>query len=222
MKIFQSIEDALERFGIYRPPPNQPCQRWSLRSELTMAYLIVFCILCCIFIAFQAEDITEYSDAIFATSVAIAIVGVLAINLWKMPNIFQLIDNLQELIESRKSMWIWMENPEVSGIRESEKLFTIAENLPKTRGLFYQRLWTRSRTKILIANFERKCWKQFLYNSFIFDHKCCVHWSQILNAFEYAFVYGLCPIERNVEFQYLLSFSSNIYQLIISIQSFLH
>lgn len=71
-----------------------------------MVYLVIYSALCTVYIAFQAKNITDYSDASFATSVTYATVGVFAMNLWKMPDIFALIDNLEEMIENRKSLWI--------------------------------------------------------------------------------------------------------------------
>lgn len=105
MKIFQLLRKYLAILGVEPLQPIEKNQR--IEMYLKRMQLLVLCIqwvICLtVFIGCEAKTIDEYTDAIYISSCVTTILCTFPIIIWKIDNLFKLIEDFEDLIRQRKT-----------------------------------------------------------------------------------------------------------------------
>lgn len=99
MEIFQSIQNNFAILGIGR---NQLTRKHNtnVKNVLSLFLHTFFTIANFLYLARMANNLREYADGIFTTSAVLVCGASMLIIVWTMPNWFELIDNLEKIINS--------------------------------------------------------------------------------------------------------------------------
>lgn len=100
MKIFQCVRNKFGILGIYQPQPNVPIL--NQRNSIAIVVYIQFLILTMKFLIFETQTFRELADSVFITVTCILKVICFAVTLWKISDIFDLMDNFEGVIQERK------------------------------------------------------------------------------------------------------------------------
>lgn len=102
MKIFHRIRDVLLRVGIYASQFNERFERLSWKCLLLIAHISVVSIFVVIFFFCEAETLNEYSDSVYGITTSSFVALNIFIMSWKTSVIYQLIENFESVIQTRK------------------------------------------------------------------------------------------------------------------------
>lgn len=97
MNFFQSTVEFFEILGV--TPNSRPFNARNLLSIFVFGLTLV---LCCVFLVCEAQDVKDYTESIYMSSVFITILLVFLSFIWKKENIFKFITTWKEITESRK------------------------------------------------------------------------------------------------------------------------
>lgn len=111
--IFISLQSSLKMIQIIPPEPKN-FKRFNLKRSFLLVWLTLFVGFLCV-CSIPAKTIIEYSKVILSVAAGIIILCLFLILLWHIPNIFELIDYFENLIEMRKF---------ISFLRSTKKLMT--------------------------------------------------------------------------------------------------
>lgn len=101
MKIFQLIQKTFEASGIRRAQAHKK-HPFNKKNSTIYLFLIQFTISVHLFLIFQAETFREYADSFFMCMSTIFVFVCFMVTLWKQKNIFDLIDDFEDIIERRR------------------------------------------------------------------------------------------------------------------------
>lgn len=103
MKCFELIQYYFAIVGIDSQHANQKC----LLNQRNVMVIIIFGLtfICKIVYLFHGvKTLVEYTESLYVVSTLVATILAFAIIIWKMPKLFEFIDNFENTIEERK--WI--------------------------------------------------------------------------------------------------------------------
>lgn len=100
IKLFQLTQVYFQILGIYPTKPNQKYS-FDVTSVFVLLLMIVLFISTVTFFLLEAETVEEYLHTFYFSSSDFGFILCFLVNVWKMPNILQLIENYEEF--TRKS-----------------------------------------------------------------------------------------------------------------------
>lgn len=97
IKLFQLTQVYFQI--IYPPKPNQKYS-FNVMSFFILLSMIVIFISTATFFLFEAETVEEYSHTFYISCTEFGFAVCFLVNVWKMPNILQLIEDYEQYIIS--------------------------------------------------------------------------------------------------------------------------
>lgn len=108
MRIFQSIRNYLSIMGIESLQSFQKNRSMivQLKRLVVIIIFVLFVTSSVVFIGFEANSLGEYADASYMFATLDWMFFAFVVFLWKMDDIFKLIEGFEELIQHRKKLKI--------------------------------------------------------------------------------------------------------------------
>lgn len=98
LRILQTLQQKFAILGICPIETKQAC---NSRNKLLIGFCIfgISSISHCVFLFGVANTFEEYTNSIYMTTMTISIAAVYLIVVWKMENLFQFIENCEQIID---------------------------------------------------------------------------------------------------------------------------
>lgn len=103
MKLFKSIQSHFAVVGISLHHANQKYLLNTKNMTVTVTFGLTF-IAKGMYLVHVAEKFEEFTASVFVVLALVAITSSFEIFIWKMSNVFQLIDILEKMVNESKSM----------------------------------------------------------------------------------------------------------------------
>lgn len=103
MKLFKSIQKHFAVVGISSRHANQKHLLNAKNVTATIIFGLTFTVKA-MYLVHGAEQFEEYIAALFVVTALVSITVCFAIFIWKMPNVFQLIDTFEKTVNESKSI----------------------------------------------------------------------------------------------------------------------
>lgn len=111
MKLFQSIRNHASVLGIWQPQPNVSI--FNLRNSFILFAYILFLTLTSKFFISEAQTFKEYTDCFYVIATCALKITCFTVTLWKISNIFQLMENFENVVQERKIL-LGLKNIEIA------------------------------------------------------------------------------------------------------------
>lgn len=103
MKIFESIRNSFEILGIIKPEPN--CNQFTLKRILILYTFTQIAFSTTAFFLIEAKSFRDITYSLYTAATSILYASCFSLLIFYMENIFQLIENLEYAIETRKFLF---------------------------------------------------------------------------------------------------------------------
>ena len=102
MKLFQSAQRCFAMLGIYPIQANGKYLCFNRKIWIVFISYLVGIIFNCVFLFRKVHSFEEYTDIIFRISISILIIICYVVIVLQMENLFQIINNCEEIIRQSK------------------------------------------------------------------------------------------------------------------------